>query len=134
MNGDKKNKRMTDLQLSSKWKKNFLMKRKSNEKEEIKKLHRMKKNESISQNISLFQQSHNELLSSFYIRTLFFELAKPKSKEEMIVANSLSQCLSNMIFLQVRYSKDIESHIEKILSKNSQSIKSKYPILLEIFH
>ena len=25
MNGDKKNKRMTDLQLSSKWKKNFLM-------------------------------------------------------------------------------------------------------------
>jgi len=134
MNGDKKNKRMTDLQLSSKWKKNFLMKRKSNEKEEIKKLHRMKKNESISKNISLFQQSHNELLSSFHIRTLFFELAKPKSKQEMIVANSLSQCLSNMIFLQVRYSKDIESHIEKILSKNSHSIKSKYPILLEIFH
>ena len=123
MNGDKKNKRMTDLQLSSTWKKNFLKKRKSVEKEEIKKLHRMKKNESISKNISIFQQYHNELLSSFQIRTLFFDIAKPKSKEEMIVANSLSQCLSNMIFLQVRYSKDIESQIEKILSKNSHSIK-----------
>lgn len=125
--------KMTDLHFSKMDKRKILEK---NERMNQKKNQKNQKKNQVSKNNSktwIPRKGDDELEDSFEIRESFFELNQPTSYLDYTVMNSLSQILSNILFLHVRYAPNIEQKLKEILMKNNRSIFRKYGFLSNYF-